>query len=220
MLTIASMQNMAGGSKTLLAAMRKVLDTHNATVEQFENDKTRSREYVQEQITAARVAAMPRMVKDLETMRETAANAEAQREYWGSHALLMSRIPFHADPATDAALRMRYTTELAAMDTPLLELTMKNALDEKNLALAWACQMAARTRSESKLADLSEVEIPGQAQALQLIADCDAAYAEAELIVAAISGQGMSAVQKLQVGYRMNPNRPTKHNSAGRPVSA
>jgi hypothetical protein len=220
MLSLQSLQNVAGGAKTLVAAMRKMLDAHNAKVEQFENDKTRSREYVQEQITAARVAAMPEMVKDLETLRVTAANAEAQREFWGSHALLFSRIPFHSDAVADATIRMRYASELAAMDTPLLALTMKNALEEKNLPLVWACQMAGRTRNESNLPDLSEVEIPGQAQALQLIADCDAAYAEATMIVAAISGQGMSAVQKLAVGYRMNANRPTKHNSPGRPVSA
>lgn len=218
MLTIATLQNMAGGSKTLVAAMRKVLDTHNATVEQFENDKTRSREYVQKQITEARVAAMPGMVKDVDTLRETAAIAEAQRQYWGNDNFLLSRIPFDPNPVADSAIRTRYASELAAMDTPLLQLTMQNALEEKNLALVWACHMAARTRNEGKLADISDLDIPGRDQALQLIKDCDRAYAEAELIVAGISGQGMSAIQKLAIGRRMDPDAPTKHNSADRPV--
>lgn len=221
MLSLQSLQNVAGGAKALVAAMRKVLDAHNAKVEQFEADKTRSQSYIAENIKAAREAALPAVQKNLTELRETAKNAEAQREFWGSRALLMSRIPFNTDPVADATIRMRYASELAAMDAPLLALTQKNALEEKNLPLVWACSMAARSNNgDSKLLDLSGVEIPGQAAALQLIADCDAALAEGELIEAAMRGSRMDPVRKLTVARRMDPNRPTAHNSPGRPVGA
>ncbi len=220
MLTIQSLQKVAGGLKASVAAIHKINDALSAKVERFESDKTRSQSYVAENIKAAREEAMPGMHKELATMRETAATAKAQREFWASRQLLLSRIPFNADPAVDALLRTRYATELAAMDLPLLSLTQKNALADGNLALVWACAMAARTSGAGALANLGAVEIPGQSEALALIDSCDASLAEAEMLVAAMSGQTMDPARKLTLARRMQPNQPTTHNSPGRPAIA
>jgi hypothetical protein len=220
MLLIQSLQKIDGGNKSKLAGMRRALDAHNAKVAQFESNKTRSQAFIAENVKAARDEAMPGMLKDLASMREAAAVAEAQREFWASRALLLSRIPFDPDPATDASIRLRYAAGLAAMDLPLLALTQKNALADGNLALAWACSIAGRAAGPGVLADLSAVKIPQQDEALALIKGCDESLAEAELIVAAMSGQTVDPVRKLSIARRMQPNRPTSHNSPGRPAGA
>jgi hypothetical protein len=220
MLTLQSLQKVSGGLKATVAAMRRMNDALNGKIERFESDKTRSQSFVAENIKAARDEAMPGMLKDLASMREAAGVAEAQIEFWASPALLLSRIPFDPDAATDAMIRLRYAGELASMDLPLLSLTQRNALADGNLALVWACTMAARVSGAGGLADLSAVEIPGQAAALALIEDCDASLAEAEMIVAAMSGLTMDPVRKLTFARRMQPSRPEAHNSPGRPVAA
>jgi hypothetical protein len=219
MLTLQSLQKISGGLRSTVAAMHRVKDALNGKIEQFESDKTRSQSFVAENIKAARDEAMPGMLKNLASMREAAEVAGAQVEFWASPALLLSQIPFDPDAATDAVIRTRYAVELAAMDLPLLTLTQKNALADGNLALVWACAMAARASGVGALADLSAVQIPQQAEALALIVDCDAALAEAELIIAAMSGQSVDPVRKLELARRMQPLRPEAHNSPNRPVA-
>jgi hypothetical protein len=128
MLNLPSLQKVSGGLKSTVAGMQKIIDALNGKIEQFESDKTRSQSFKAENIKAARDEAMPVLLKDLASMRERVATVEPHREFWASRALLMSRIPFDTDPATDAAIRLRFAGELAAMDDPLLALTQKNAL--------------------------------------------------------------------------------------------
>jgi hypothetical protein len=218
MMTLQTLQNVASGLKSTLAAMRRALDALNAKIEQFESDKSRSQAYIAENVKAAREAIKAKMHADLASMRDAAAGAKAQREFWASRPLLLSRIPFSTDASADATIRLRYAGELAAMDLPLLALTQKNALTDGNLALVWACAVASRGAGQGKLSDLTAVEIPGQAAALDLIDGCESSLAEAQLIEAAMSGQSMDPVRKLQVARRMQSNRPDAHNSPGRPA--
>ena len=213
MLTLQTLQKIAGGLKSTVAALHKANDALNSKIAQFESDSSRSQSYVAENVKAAREAVVAGARKEFASMHAAAEMAEAQVEFWGSHALLLSRIPFNPDPIVDALQRTRYAVELAAMDAPLLSLTQKNALADGNLALVWACAVAGGN------VDLSTVEVPGQQDALDLIKDCDSALAEAEMIVAAMSGLHMDPARKLTLGRRMQPNRPTTHNSPGRPVT-
>jgi hypothetical protein len=219
MLSLQSLQKISGGLKATVAAMHKVNDALNSKIAQYESDKTKSQSYIAENIKAARDEAMPKLRADLASMHKAAEVAGAQVEFWASGPLLLSRLPFDSDPAVDALLRTRYAVELAAMDPALLALTHKNALADGNLALVWACAMAARTSGVGALADLSAIVIPGQQEALDAIVECDSALAEAELIVGAMNGQSVDPVRKLELARRMQPNRPTTHNSPGRPVT-
>jgi hypothetical protein len=214
MLALQSLQKIRGGLTSKVAGMHSANETLNAKIAQYESDKTKSQSYIAENIKAARDAVVTKARADLASMRDAAETAEAQVEFWSSRSLLLSRIPFDADKALDSALRTRYATELPLMDAVLLELTQKNALADGNLALAWACKMAGGP------VDMSRVEIPGQAEALAAIADCDAALAEAELIIAAMSGQSIDPVRKLTIARRMDPNRPTQHQSPDRQSAA
>lgn len=214
MLNLQSLQNLAGGQRTIVAALQASLDKHNAKVAAVEGDDTYSQEHIARTIKEARETAMPKVREQLTELRQGAAVAKKQREYWSSRPLLLHKIPFHSDAATDAAMRLRYAGELAAMDVPLLLLTMDNALDEKNLALAYACVLASRPKGgDAKLFDLSQVDIPGQAAALALLDECGQCEAQGELIESAMSGITMDPVRKLQVAHRAQPNRPTSHNS-------
>ncbi len=219
MLSIQSLQKISGGLRSSVAALRSANDALNAKIAQFESDKTRSQSYVAENVKAAREAALAKAQADLASMREAAQMAAAQAEFWSSRALLLSRIPFDPDPAVDALQRTRYAAELAAMDAPLLALTQKNAMDDGNLALVWACAMAARASGAGSLADLSAVEIPGQQHALDLITDCDAAIAEVDLLIGAMAGLNIDPVRKLTLGRRIQSDPPVAHNSPGRPVT-
>jgi len=216
MLSVLTLQKVSGGLKSTLAAMHKIIDAVNGKIEKFESDTSRSQSFKAENIKTARDESMPVLLKDLASMRERVATVEPHREFWSSRALLLSRIPFDSDPATDAAIRLRYAGELAAMDGPLLALTQKNALIDGNLALVWACAMAGRV-SGAELADLGAVDVPGQTEALALIDGCDASLAEAEMVVAGASGLSMSPSQKLTFARRMQPGRAESHNSPGRP---
>ena len=220
MINFASLEKVSGGLKATLAGMKRRIDELNGKIDRFASDKTRSQSYVAENIKAEREKLLPAFDKDLASMREIAANVEAQEEFWASRPLLLSRIPFDSDPATDAQIRMRYVGELAAMDLPLLSLTMKNALSDGNLALVWACVLAGRAAGAGTLPDWSAIEIPDQAAALALIDGCDASLAEAELIVEGARGLSMDPLRKLTLGRRMQPNAPTQHNSPGRTLAA
>jgi hypothetical protein len=213
MLNLPSLQKIAGGLKSTVAAMRAANEALNAKIAQFESDKTKSQSYIAENIKAARDTVVAKAQTDMASMRQATEVAGAQVEFWSSRPLLFSRIPFDPDPAIDALARMRYAAELPLMDPVLLELTQRNALADGNLALAWACALAGGQ------ADMSAVAIPGQVQALDTINDCDAALAEAELLLAGMSGQSMDPARKLTIGRRMQPNRPTAHNSPGRSVT-
>jgi hypothetical protein len=213
---LTTLQNVAGGAAKSIASMRRTIDALNGTIVRLESDKSRSREFVLEQVKAEREKVLPALGESLKSVREAAAVAEQNREFWAYRDLLLSRIQFDSDPAVDAALRLRYATELPAMDLPLLKATQKNALADGNLALVWACVMAARSSGVGALADLSAVEIPQQAAALSLIDSCDGYLAEAEMIVASANGLSMDPVRKLTFARRMQPNMPTSHNSQGR----
>jgi hypothetical protein len=216
MMNLQSMQNISGGAAKTVAGMRHTIDGLNSKIEILENDKSRSRTFVLESIKAEREKVLPALGKALESIREAVANVSLHREFWADRSLLLSRIQFDSDPAVDAALRVRYATELPAMDLPLLKATQKNALVDGNLALVWACAMAARSSGVGALADLTAVEIPQQAAALSLIDSCDGYLAEAEMIVAGANGLSMDPVRKLTFARRMQPNMPTSHNSPGR----
>lgn len=216
MLSTSSLQNIAAGASKAVAGMRHTIDGLNGKIETLESDKSRSREFVLEQIKAEREQVLQALGNALESIRDAAATVAPHREFWADRSLLLSRIPFDADPAVDAALRLRYASELPTMDLPLLKATQKNALADGNLALVWACAMAARSSGGGALADLSAVEIPQQAAALSLIDSCDGYLAEAEMIVAGASGLSMDPVRKLTFARRMQPNMPTSHNSPGR----
>jgi hypothetical protein len=208
MLSLQSLQNIARGLKSKVAAMRSANETLSAKITQFESDKTKSRAYVAENIKGARDAVVAKAQTDLASMREAAEVAGAQLEFWSSRTLLLSRIPLDGDKALDTALRTRYALELPLMGSTLLELIQKNALADGNLALAWTCAMAGGP------VDLSSVEIPGQAEALAAIADCDAALAEAELIIGGMAGQSMDPVRKLTIARRIQPNGSVQQPAA------
>ena len=214
MLSLQSLQKISSGLKFKVAAMRSTNEALNAKIAQFESDKTKSQRYIAENIKVARDAVVAKAVTDLAPMRESAEIADAQLEFWGSRPLLFSRIPFDADKVIDAALRSRYAAELPLMDPVLLELTQRNALADGNLALAWACAVAGGP------VDLTSVVIPGQADALASIAECDAALAEAELIIAAMSGLSMDPGRKLTIARRMQANGPTPRQPLDRQSAA
>lgn len=222
MLSLASLQKIHSGLRSTVAALNKQNDALNSKITQFEADAATpaARAHAAEQIKEAREAVVAKARVELASMRDAAEVAGSQVEYWASAALLLSLTPFDPDPAVDALMRTRYAVDLAAMAPPLLALMQENALgdfyrtrEKRHLALAWACVVAGAK------ADLSAVEIPEQQQALDLIADCDKALAEAEGLIGAMSGQHEDPVRKLERGHRIQWNRPTRHNSPGRPVT-
>ena len=123
----------------------------------------------------------------------------------GQHGVLATRFKFNDDPAVDAAMRTARTTALSAMNKSLFDLTVSNAKAERDFALLGVAVLVAARRNEKF--DLSEIEIPGQRDALAIISTIDATEARAQLIVGEMAGR-LTGVDKINLGRRINAARP------------
>ena len=197
--------------------MQSVLDSLSAEIARFEADGTRRPDWVRERTDEARRKAFTALGPSWRFLQEQAAAVKAQSRFWESRNLLLSLEKFDEDQVKDRAIRQSYMAELNALSPEELQLVAAHARDDGNLPLLWQCHLAGRRWADVKGAtgvDVSDVKVPGQAEALQAIRDCGALVAAGEFIVGQTSGR-VKPTQKLTFGRAMA--QPSEKNVPGTP---
>ena len=198
-------------------AMQAVLDRLSVEIARLEADGTRHPDWIRDKTAEARHQALSALGPSMRFLSEQAAPVKAQSRFWESRNLLLSLQKFDEDPAKDSAVRQRYMAELNALGQDELQLVADHARDDDNLPLLWQAHLAGRRWADVKGAtgvDVSDVKVPGQAEALQAIRDCGALVAAGEFIVGQTSGR-VKPTQKLTFGRAMA--QPSEKNVPGTP---
>jgi hypothetical protein len=199
---ILRVKNELAGKKKEMEAVR---DKLSVEITRIEADGTRHADWKREKTAEARGKAMSALGPSMRYLSEQAAPVGAQSRFWESRSLLLAQQKFDEDPAKDSAVRQRYMAELNALSHDELHLVAANARDDNNLPLLWQAHLAGRRLADVKGAtgvDVSDVNVPGQAEALQAIRDCGALVAGGEFIVGQTSGR-LTPTQKLQFARGM-----------------
>jgi len=193
---------MRNTSAETLSRMQKRADTLDSSVATIKNDDSRSSEYKIKEIARIRGEALPAMGADLATLRSNAKSVATSQAAWSSKPYLLGKQRFDADPALDTSLRARYSTELRQMDNELLQLTISNAKEERNLPLLYLGYLASLathtdpTRERIDV-DLSDVSIPDQREALDALGVINSAIPQAELAAKSALASGPTPVDKM-----------------------
>jgi hypothetical protein len=215
-----NVERILGVKKTMenkKAQMQAVLDSLSAEIAQLEADGTRHPDWIREKTAEARGKTMSALGPSIRYLSEQAAPVKAQSRFWESRNLLLSLEKFDEDPAKDSVVRQRYLAELNALSPEELQLVAANARDDNNLPLLWQAHLAGRRWADVKGApgvDVSDVKVPGQAEALQAIRDCGGLFAGGEYIVNQTSGR-VTPTQKLQFARAMG--QPSQNKVPGTP---
>lgn len=204
--------------------MQGLVDTMNGTLQKFASESERIRadasrhpDYIKEKVDEARKRAFDAFDVSMNTLRELAQVAAAEAPFWSHTMLVLSQMRFADNLVNDSTIRLRYMSEFAAMHASLLQITIDNAKAElaqpdnakaDNWALLYCAALAGREREGQagwRGMDLSDLKIPDQEAALEIIRNCEALAAHAEHIVAQASATPMSGLQKMQMARQMNP---------------
>ncbi|RFC37759.1 MAG: hypothetical protein DID92_2727743058 [Candidatus Nitrotoga sp. SPKER] len=193
-------------SDTSIKKMESIIEKLNALIEQCENDKSRSRDWILETVKATRAKEEPALTAELKTIMTMAEVSYAHKKFWENKPLLLSLQKFDEDAARDAQIRLCHASELGTISLPLLGLTFENARADRNLPLVYQCWRVGQARStEASFTDsmnlaLNDLELPGQAASLAAISACVSNRAHGEMIwQVSVSGQRGDPVRKLNV---------------------
>lgn len=206
MLKLPQIQAIRGGMQSDVATLQASLDQLNATIVRIKSDDSRHDSYVADKVDEARKAALPAMGARLGTFGERLETVQAQEKYWSSKAMVLAQQTFDSDPVKDATIRQSKGAEFAAMDSALLQLVADSAIDDNNLPLIFQVYLAGFPRHGQpgwRGIDLSEIVIPEQDAALQLIREVEGLAMRAQDIFAQASGGGLTPVRKLQTARAM-----------------
>jgi len=201
MLNLESLKNIHNGMKSDVEKSQKLLANLDTEIQKIQADGTRHPTWIKEKIDEARAKALPAIGEVVRTFDERNATVQADRPNWLSKSLLLSRQKFDADAATDATIKIASLTEFAAMDSSTLQLVAANASSEKNLPLVWCAYLSGLSRAgQPGWAGfaLDKVEIPGQAEALDLIARCQSLLWLAHSAYSQASGHVPTGLDKMQ----------------------
>jgi hypothetical protein len=206
---LLTMQEKSGASMT---AMIAVVDKLDASIDQVQADKSRSRDYIVTTLAAQREKALPGLIAELKTIRDIATQTAAQKKYWESRAFLLSLQTYSTDPTKDAMIKSWRAAELSAMPFALLQLTFEFAKEDGNLPLIWQAFSAGNMvrASESGISNMTAfslegIVIPDRDTALAAISICETNRVHGESLFSAVFTQGrVDPVRKIQVGREMS----------------
>lgn len=168
--------------------------------------------YRKEQIVKARERLLPRIRTIERETAERAALIKHELQYWkGAEGALfqMSVRRFDKDAGVDAQIRAQRRAEFAAMPEPILKLHAESARARGDLADLYMAHQASITREFEEPISIEDVVIPGQAEALGMIAATDGYAAEVQLEAAEVNGTPTSSREKLELGRRIMAGRST-----------
>lgn len=206
MLKLPQLQAIHSGLQSDVNDMQAALDRLNAKIVSIKSDATRHDDYIKEKVDEARQAALPAMGELLGTVGPRLEEAKAQRRYWESKPLVLAQQTFDSDLVKDSTIRQSKGAEFGAMDSALLQLIADSAIDDGNLPLIFQAYLAGFARHGQpgwRGVDLSNVAIPEQDTALQIIRQCEGLAMKASDIVAQASGGGLTPVRRLQSARAM-----------------
>jgi len=201
MFKLNQLQAIQGGMKSDVATLQAALDQLNTTIVRIKSDDSRHDSYVTDKVDEVRKSVLASMGERLGTFGARLETIQAQEKYWSSKPMVLAQQAFDSDPVADATIRQSKGAELSAMDSVLLQLVADSAIDDNNLPLIFQVYTAGFSRHGQpgwRGIDLSEVVIPEQDAALQIIREVEGLAMRASDIVAQASGGGLSPVRKLQ----------------------
>ena len=207
MMKLSQIQALHSGMLGDVASLQGTLDRLNGNIIGIKSDNSRHDSYIAEKVDEARKAALPQMGDLLGTFGGRLETVQAQRKFWESKELILSMQTFANDPAQDATIRLGKIAEFAAMPARLLQLVGDSAKEDNNYALLFVAFIAGHDRAGQpgwRGIDLSDVAVPEQTEALQLIKQSEALAMRASDIVALASGGGLTPVRKLQTARALN----------------
>ncbi len=192
------------------AKAQALLADLDAEIAKIKDDRSRSPNWIASEIERLRAVAIPKIAALIRDFDDRIKIVLASREAWGSKQFLLSRQPFDNDPVANATIKIARMAECAAMDSGTLQLVAKNAIDEKELALLWTTWLAGLQRAGEPGwvgISLAGVELPGQSEALALIAACQGLVSVAHTVFGAANGKIDTGSARLEAARAQALNR-------------
>lgn len=209
-------------SNAALSKMEGALASLNKIIEDASADKSRSRDWLETTVKAAREKAMPVLNAERKTIQTMAEASGAHRKFWASKPMVLAQAKFDTDVAKDAQIRMAHAGELSRLPVQLLVMQFQNAVADKNMPHVYQCWIAGMARQGepgfTALSDFSldTVELPEQSGALAAIDTCAANAADAERVFFVAAGQKDDPIRRINIG-RMRADA-TRHIEASASV--
>jgi hypothetical protein len=195
--------------KRRLADMSPVHQRFLETEKQTRADATRHPDYIAERVNAARDVALGAVGKTRGEMSALNQTLQGEIAYWRQTQFVLSRQQFHPNqPELESVTRSRHFSELSAMPSQLRKMVFDDAKRQGNLPLVFQCYLA-DAKDGTRAIDLTDIKIPEQEQALEIIAQCAAIPAEADHLIAGISGRRVANTLDQARARSVQPLTPT-----------
>jgi hypothetical protein len=209
MLKINELLTLQKKSEINLNFIEGLIEKANQTIEDINSDKTRSEKWKEETIKHTRDQLSQPIAEKIQAIKEIAEEAAKNKPFWESVPFLLSIQSFNREPEKDAQIRLAYIHELKNMPLPLIDLALRNAIEEGNLPLifqCWKAGLSAVTQNNTKdmiNLSLEGVVIPDQAEALEAISNCLKIWTNVETHKDAFFGITISPLKRLQLAREM-----------------
>lgn len=180
--------------------LRAIVDRANTEATKIKADASRAANWVAERIDELRQAVVKEAGEAYRELHAGAQEARGQRAFWGSKTYVLSRQKFDADAAKDAVIRAAKLAEFSLVAPAVLQLIADDSIAVHDWPTVWQAYLAGAqhhgTEGWSGI-DFAQVAIDEQAQALELISQCERLSSESEYLIATAAGRTASPVQKL-----------------------
>ena len=199
--------------KTVKAKLQNDLNQAQARLAQLDSDvqgvanaRGMLPDYKTEKIDALRQAAVADIGALVSDFDARLAPVKAQRKFWESTKLLMSRLRFAEDPAIDATIRLQRADEFSRMDAETLQLVAENSRLESDWPSLWQAYLAGLQHvGKPGWSGIDLPPAPDQGAALGLIKSCEDLLWLAHNTFARANGAQPTGADKL-VHARMSVN--------------
>ena len=206
MLTIEELTSLQKTSNEAIRKIKRELDGLNIFIESTNAQTHYSQEYRTETISKNRENRLPVVSDELQKIRDINNAVIGSKEFWESNALLLSLEKFSQSEVDDATVKLSIAGELSAMPFTLLDLTYKKARSENNLTLIYQCwKTGINKATESAFSgavnlNLDGVTIPGQAESLAAISQCNSNVSLGESLAVLFLGGKVDPARALTMG--------------------
>ena len=213
MLNIAEITNLQDTSNLSIRRIQSELDGLNIFIESTNKQAHYSQEHRTETIKKNREQRLPIVSAALQKIRDINGQIVGERQFWESIPLLLSLEKFSKSDADDATIRLSVASDLSTMSFPLLELMLRKARSENNLALIYQCWRIGTSKvSEPGFNDaikfsLDGIEIPNQAASLAAISECSSNVYFGESLAVLFLGERPDPARAITMGREQEVTR-------------
>lgn len=202
MLTIEQLREEFAAMKGDVDKAQNLLALLDVQIQRIKADGSRHPDYIREKIAEAQAKAIPAIAEIVRTFSDRLAPVNGQKRYWQSKPFLLSLLTFDDDPVRDTAIRTRYASEFSWMPPAWLQLVADEAIDAGKLAILYQAVLVSMGHAGKPGwlgISLDKVEVPDQAEGLELIEKCNALTATAHSIWGLANGKVLTGVEKMNL---------------------